>query len=139
MHSFLILSVFNDTIMVVNRDAFKAWLTFCKTAENIAHLFLSEVICPRSVISNIEIVTEFRGFSLCESQLGQIVSAIVSEEQNGTWGKLVIDFLRDLFVVNWRDCRKYEDKLRIVRCQWWKRDFLIHKVARFRVNVLSLP
>lgn len=106
MHGLVVLSILNNTVMVLALDALK---TDCvlpvEAAKYVLDLFLCEVVGTGFVVAHIEVVLQFRCLSLSKSQLSQVVSPIVSEVEDSTWKQLVVNLTSHCLVILWRDGR----------------------------------
>jgi len=104
MHRLLIFTVLNNPVVVRTLDALEAGLALTpEVAENVLDLILEEVVRTSLVVANVKVLTKLRQFLRRESQLSQIVPAIISEVEDSSRRKLVIDLASHGFVLFRRD------------------------------------
>ena len=79
MHSLLIFTILDDSVVVLTLDALESGLVFRKVAKNVLNLLLCEVVGPSLIVSDVKVLIQLGNFSLCKPQLSQIVPTVVAE------------------------------------------------------------
>jgi hypothetical protein len=96
MHLRLLLPIFNESVMIVILNLFEP-----SSLKDISHLFSGEVIGSRLISPDVEVVLQLLVLSLGQSQLSQIVQAIVSEVEDSSFLELVSNLLSHLNKILW--------------------------------------